>query len=281
MITYLNGTYGKLESVSINPDDRGFLMADGIYEVVRFYRGCPLGMAAHRARLENGARAMRFQRTDFPEFEHVMTQLVTRNGLADEHSATVYFQATRGVAPRSHGFPPPDTPLTTYGFARPFRRHAAEIADGAGAITLEDDRWAHCDIKSIALLPNTLAHQKARDAGAIEALFVRNGEVQEGTHSNVMICTAGGVRTPPLSNTLLAGVTRRLVLDLADELGLPCAEAPVTRAELVAADEVFLVGTTVEITPVVRVDDHAIGNGLPGPVTRALQERFFALVDAL
>ena len=281
MITYLNGTYGKLESVSINPNDRGFLMADGIYEVVRFYRGRPLGMAAHRARLESGARAMRFQRTAFHEFEDVMMQLLTRNGLADEDSATVYFQVTRGVAPRSHSFPPPDTALTTYGFAKRFQRHETEIADGASAITLDDDRWSHCDIKSIALLPNTLAHQKAREAGAVEALFVRNGAVQEGTHCNVMICREGRVRTPPLSNTILAGVTRGLVLELARELGIPCDEAPVTAAELFEADEVFLVGTTVEITPIVVVDGHTIADGRPGPLTRKLQERFFAQVDGL
>ncbi|MEJ2383661.1 MAG: aminotransferase class IV [Xanthomonadales bacterium] len=281
MITCLNGTFGDLENTFISPNDRGFLMADGIYEVVRFYRGRPLALDAHRARLERGARALRFPRCDFPEFEDVMTQLVRRNGLEREASATAYFQVTRGVAPRSHSFPPPDTSLTTYGFARRFQRHEDEIANGANAMTHDDDRWAHCDIKTIALLPNTLAHQRARDAGAVEALFIRDGELQEGTHSNVMIGANGRLRTPPLSPALLAGVTRERVLGLAAELGMPCDEAPVSRADLFAADEVMLVGTTVEITPVVRIDGQTIGDGKPGALTRELQDRFLAMVDRL
>ncbi|MEJ2401533.1 MAG: aminotransferase class IV [Xanthomonadales bacterium] len=281
MITYLNGTFGELEDTAISPDDRGFLMADGLYEVVRFYRGRPLGMAAHRARLEAGARSLRFPQTEFPGFDALMMQLIERNGLGAEDSATAYLQVTRGVAPRSHSFPPRDTPLTIYGFARRFRRHEDEIADGAAAITQEDDRWAHCDIKTIALLPNTLAHQKAREAGAVEALFIRDGALQEGTHCNVMICREGRVRTPPLSHTILAGVTRELVLELARKLGIPSDEAPVTVEELFDADEVFLVGTTVEITPIVVVDAKTIADGRPGPLTRALQKRFFARVDRL
>jgi len=281
MITYLDGTFDDLANTTISPNDRGFLMADGIYEVVRFYRGRPLGMDAHRARLEQGARAMRFPRADFPGFADLMTQLIARNDLLAEDSATAYLQVTRGVAPRSHSFPPAATPLTVYGFARPFQRHDREIADGAAAITHDDDRWAHCDIKTIALLPNTLAHQNAREAGAVEALFVRNGAVQEGTHCNVMICREGRVRTPPLSNTILAGVTRGLVLELARALGIPSDEAPVTVEELFDADEVFLVGTTVEITPIVVVDGKTIADGRPGPLTRKLQERFFARVDRL
>lgn len=278
MIAYLNGQYLEKEKICISPDDRGFLFADGLYEVVRFYHGKPFGLEGHQQRLENGAQALRFNRTSFPEFTEVMTRLIEENGLDQKPSAIVYFQVTRGVAPRSHRFPPKETPLTIYAFAREFQSAKEEQEQGAKAILVDDDRWGHCDLKTIALLPNTLAHQKARDAGAVEALFVRDGSVQEGTHSNLMMVQDGQLFTPPLTRFVLPGITRQAILEIARRENIPVVEQPITSEQLKAADEVMIVGTTVEVTPIVQIDNQTIANGKPGPITQRLQQDYWRLV---
>jgi len=279
MIAYFNGQYLEKDKITVSPDDRGFLFSDGIYEVVRFYKGKPFRLDEHQKRLEQGARALRFNRDSFPEFLEIAHQLQTKNNLLSTKSAIVYFQITRGAAPRSHSFPKKETPLTVYSFIREFPGNIEEQENGAHAITVTDIRWAHCDIKSISLLANTLAHQAARDRGAIEALFIRDDAVQEGSHSNICIYAEGKVKTPPISNFILEGITRRAVLELCHTLRIPQSEEPIRREDLYKAEEVFIVGTTVEITPIVRIDDKDIGNKKPGSITRRLQEVFRELVN--
>ncbi len=274
MIAYFNGKFLPQEKVCISANDRGFLFADGLYEVVRFYAGRPFRLNAHQQRLEEGARVLRFTRTEFPEFETVALNLIQKNDLQQEESAIVYFQVTRGVAVRSHRFPPPETPLTVYAFARPFRSAIEEQTQGAKAILVDDERWANCYLKTIALLPNTLAHQKARETGAAEALFVRDGFVQEGTHSNLIMVKDGQVYTPPLTRFVLPGITRQVVMELCQKLKLPFEELPISKEALLMADEVMIVGTTVEITPIVQIDDQNIGSGKPGEITKKLQKEF-------
>ncbi|MBN2208037.1 MAG: D-amino-acid transaminase [Candidatus Coatesbacteria bacterium] len=273
MIAYFNGELFAKDKVRISPDDRGFLFADGIYEAVRSFHGKLFRTRDHIQRLERSAREMRFERTEFGELAEVAERLIAENNLL-EGSAFVYIQVTRGAAPRSHKFPPKDTALTVYADARPFPSNDAELESGASAILAPDIRWARCDIKTVALLPNTLAHQRAREAGAVEAIFVRNGAVQEGTHSNVFIVSKGELLTPPLCNYILAGITRQAVLEICEKLSIPCRSCTIFEEDLREAEEMFIAGTTVDITPIVCLDGRKIGPGTPGPVTRRLQNAY-------
>ena len=273
MIGYLNGQYLPQENIFISPEDRGFLFADGIYEVIRSYSGRLFRAKAHLDRLSQGARALEFNHTDFSYFEPVCERLIRENGLT-QGDAVIYMQVTRGVAPRSHAFPPIETPLTVYAIAKAFQSHRQEAETGIRVILVPDQRWARCDIKTIGLLANTLAHQRARKSHATEGLFVRDGAVMEGTHSNVMAVFDGKVITPPRTNYMLAGITREFVLSLCGELSIPFSEAPLYESGIMNADELMIVGTTVEVTPVIAINGEDIGSGMPGPITRKLQKAF-------
>ena len=264
------------EGVAISPDDRGFLFADGLYEVMRSYEGRIFRAPEHIERLNFGARELRFNQTDFAYLIEVAEKLIHDNNLT-RGDALIYIQVTRGAAPRQHRFPPTDTPLTVYASARPFTSKLEEQNNGINVILVPDGRWGRTNIKTVGLLPNVLAHQEALDRGAVEAIFVRDGSLMEGTHSNIFAVQGGEVITPPLSNHILSGITRRAVLELCDELSIPRAERPISEDEGLKADELFVTGTTVEMTPVVRMDDNPVGSGAPGAVTRRLQEAFRAM----
>jgi len=270
MIAYFNGRYLDRDEVAVSPDDRGFLFADGLYEVIRSYEGRLFETAAHLERLARGARDLRFRETDFGDLTEVAETLVAGNGLV-EGDATVYLQVTRGVAPRTHRFPPEGTPLTVFASARPFTPHVEEMEHGVEVILVPDRRWARCDLKTIGLLPNVLAHQEAMDAGASEALFLREGVLTEGTHSNVLAVLGGEVVTPPLTGAILGGITRAVVLELCRELHVPVREEPLPVERAERAEEVMIVGTTVEVTPVLRFLNGGFKAAGPGPVTRRLQ----------
>ena len=273
MIGYLNGQYLPQENIVISPEDRGFLFADGIYEVIRSYSGRLFRATAHLDRLSHGARALQFNHTDFSYLEAVCEKLIQDNQLT-QGDAVIYLQVTRGVAPRSHAFPPIETPLTVYATAKPFQPQRQESENGIRVILVPDQRWARCDIKTIGLLANTLAHQRARKSHATEGLFVRDGVVMEGTHSNVMAVFDGKVITPPRTNYILAGITREFVLGLCGELSIPFSETPLYESDILNADELMIVGTTVEVTPVVAINGENIGSGVPGPLIRKLQTAF-------
>lgn len=272
-IAYYNGAFLDKKEIHIDPDDRGFLFADGIYEVIRAYNGRFFRIGDHIRRLHYGAEAMRFDRQQIPDLSDIAGELLSRNGLTHDCDAIIYLQITRGAAPRGHAFPAPETPLTVYAYARRFESNLNEQNKGVKAITVPDQRWARCDIKSIALLPNILANQKAHESGAKEAIFIRDGVVQECSHSNIFLMQNGIVKTPPLSNFVLAGVTRQSVLDLCKEQALETQETPVFLDDLFFADEVSIAGTTLEITPVFEIDGKPIGNG-PGRITQKLQKAF-------
>jgi D-alanine transaminase len=207
------------------------------------------------------------------EISAIADRLFEQNSVP-QNDFRLYVQITRGVAPRRHAFPPPDTPPTIYCEVGPLPTHPEDQEEGAAAITTADQRWARCDIKSIALLPNVLANQRAVEAGAREAIFVKDGMVTEGTHNSVLGVVDGIVRTAPLSNQILASITRGVVLDICDDVGVPVAAFPMTEAEMRGAEELFLAGTTAEVTPVVQLDGRPISDGKPGPVTRRLQHAF-------
>lgn len=275
-IGFLNGRFMPLEQTLVSVEDRGFQFGDGVYEVIRTYQGIPFQLEAHLARLERSAKAiglaMPYQARDWRGF---VAEGIKQGGYED---SKVYIQVTRGVAPRDHAFPVAATPtaIMTVRAMKPL--DATLRATGVGVITLEDPRWGRCDIKSVNLLPNVMAKQRAKEAGVFEAIFVRDGLVTEGAVSNVMVVRAGVLLTAPEGERILSGVTRALVLDLARKEGLAVEERSVSRDDMQTADELLLTGTTVEVLPVVRVDGKPIGTGQPGPVTQRLYARFMETV---
>lgn len=280
MIAYFNGKFLPKDQIHVSPDDRGFLFADGAYEVIRCYQGKLFMAEAHLQRLKRSLEQLRINFADTEQLLPIATKLIAENGLINGQ-ATVYIQVTRGAAPRTHRFPAKETPATVYLAASHFQPHQNELDHGTKIILVSDTRWSRCDIKSIALLPNILAHQLAIDRGATEAVFVRDGCVTEGTHTNVAAIFNGTFVTAPVSNYILSGITRQIVIELCGRLGIPVKEFPILEAELYQADELMLIGTTVEITPVVQVEDRLVANGKPGLITQKLQRSFYELIARL
>lgn len=272
MITYFNGTFQPKDSVRIAPDDRGFLLGDGVYEVARTYHGRLFALDQHLARLRYSLAELRIGGVKVDELAAVSRELLRQNGL-ETGNALVYLQVTRGAAPRTHAFPAGPVPPTVYGYATPIVPKFDPDA-GVAAITVPDTRWARCDIKTISLVANCLANQQAQEEGAFEALLVRDGVVLEGSHTSLFAVIGGEVRTAPLNNYVLPGITREAVLRVCRAAGLPARETPVFLSHLRQAEEVFLAGTTAEVLGVVRIDGRPVGTGRPGPVTRRLLDLF-------
>ncbi|GAB6053621.1 D-amino-acid transaminase [Magnetospira thiophila] len=274
-LAYVNGSYLPHGLATVHIEDRGYQFADGVYEVIAVQDGRQVEAARHYRRLDHSLSALSLswpmsQRA----LEFIVTTLIRRNGL---RHGFVYMQITRGVAPRDHAFPSPaprPSLVLTTKRTKPFDPHAA----GRGvAIRLTPDlRWARCDIKSIGLLPNVLAKQEALNAGAFDAWLVDDaGMITEGTASNAWIVTGDGVLVTRHANlNILNGITRLGVLDVARELGIPFEERAFSVEECRKAREAFLTSSTNWVRPVVRVDDAAVSDGQPGPLTRRLLERY-------
>lgn len=272
MIVYLNGEFLPREQAKISPDDRGFQFADAIYEVVRFHRGRGYHLGEHLSRMREGLDAIRIAAS--PDFyPDVARRLLAENGLLDD-DAIVYAQVSRGASPRSHGFPPADTPPTVYAFAR--RSDPAPPASGGRAILAPDERWSRCDIKSVMLLPNTLAYQRAREAGVMDAILVRDGLALEGTKANLFVVSEGRLRTAPNGPRILPGVTRAAAIHAARGMGLAVEESVFTVEELFTADEVFFASTTLWTYPVIEVNGRTAGGGRPGPIAARLREALYS-----
>jgi len=273
MIVYINGEYLPEEEACVSTTDRGFIFGDGIYEVVRAVDGTFFAWDAHLRRMIEGLEGIRINIDDFDEGEirTISERLLGRNHLTEGH-ANVYIQVTRGCAPRTHSFPVPSGQVTTFLAATPFLTPTELRRDGAAAILHPDVRWTRCDLKTLNLLPNILAKQKAVDAGAFEAILVRQGVITEGASTNVFAVCDGVLRTYPASNYILVGVTRAVVCDLARDAGIPVEEKPILWEEVFDVDELFLTGTTTDVQPIVELDGRRIAAGRPGPVTRRLQE---------
>ena len=282
MHVYLNGHYIAARDASISPLDRGFLFGDGIYEVVRALDGRLIEAERHWKRLARSLRETRIERPlalGDDAVSDLALRLLEENGLTQGH-ALVYLEVTRGsVSPRTHHFPPTGTAPTVFASAAAFTPFDGQRISGVPVILAPDERWARCDIKSVNLLPNAMAKQRAVEAGAWETVFVRDGRITEGTSSNCFAVIAGELRTHPATNAILGGITRDVTLDRARALGIPVAERALTVAELETAEEAFLTSTTNDVMPVVRVDGERIGSGEPGEVTKriseALRERLF------
>jgi D-alanine transaminase len=274
MIVYLNGDYLPQPEARVSVEDRGFLFADGVYEVARIYEGHIFLLERHLERLRFGLGELRIRDDVVSQIPGIAARLLDQNNL-HTGDATLYIQITRGAAPRAHAFPPLDTPPTTFLIAKPFRNHPASCwQQGVPTVTVADTRWSRCDIKSIALLPNVLANQQAKEAGAFEALFVRDAAIIEGSHSNLFGVLDNELITYPSSGHILTGITRLLVMEKARSLGLPVREAPIPLARLAELQELFLSGTTTEIMPVVSVDGSPVAQRRPGPITQRLRDLF-------
>src|SRR5512132_631059 len=278
-IAYVNGRYVPHRDARVHVEDRGYQFADGVYEVIAVNHGRPIDEAAH---LERMGRSLAELGISWPmsraSLHVVMREMIRRNRLAGLGS--IYMQVTRGVAPRNHAFPSRAEPVLvmTARILPPFDQAAQR---GVRVITLADIRWKRPDIKSVSLLPNVLAKQRAIEAGAYEAWMIDDeGMITEGTASNAWIVTKDGeLVTRATDHSILSGITRGAVLRLAREHGLRAVERPFSLEEARAAIEAFLTSTTASVKPVVRIDDLAIGAGAIGPLTSRLLALYVARVE--
>jgi len=276
---YLNGEFVPHERAVVSVDDRGFIFGDGIYEGLRAVDGRIFEWQAHTERMVDGLTGIRidFSAERVAALHGVCEHLLRDNDLTTG-DALLYLQVTRGAAPRTHSFPPPGTPPTVFASASRLQRRRDHQRDGVKAITHDDLRWARCDWKVINLLGSILARQAALDAGAFEAVLVRDGVVTEGAASTIFAVVDGVLRTHPLGHRILPSVTRKVVMSLIDQLRLPVREEAVTVSELRHASELLLCSTANNVTPLIALDGAPVGTGTPGPLTVELRESLDTLL---
>ena len=269
---YLNGEFLPIAEARVPVLDRGFIFGDGVYEVVPVYGRVPFRWDQHRARLSRSLERIRIaDPMDGEGWRALVDALVARHPWDDQF---VYLQVTRGVAKRDHAFPAGIAP-TVFGMSSPLAPVPAEMVErGVPAITLPDERWLNCDVKSTSLLGNVLAKQAAVDAGAFECVMFRDGLLTEGSSSNIWVVSEGRVLAPPPDRRILQGVRYGLLESLATDEGLPFELRPITRAEVDAADELMLTSATREVLPITRLDGRPVGDGVPGPVFRRLHAAY-------
>jgi len=277
-IVWLNGNWLPYPEAHIAIEDRGFLLADGVYEVVRYYSGRGFKLDRHMARLARSCAALEislpYREADLASLTN---EIVARNRLSD---GTVYIQITRGAGPRVHHFPG-DIPPTTLMLANAINPlPAAYWTEGVACISVPDERWARCYIKSISLLPNVLAKEQARRGGCYEAIFIRDGFLTEGSSSNILCVRNGVLITPPLTNYILPGISRAMALEVAADLSIPVRLEAVSLNDLRHCDEIMVASTRAEVLPVVRLDGQPVGNGKPGPIQARLYEGFQRLTHS-
>ncbi len=277
-IAYVNGRYGPVEQAAVAVEDRGFQFADGAYEVIAFLNGRPLDWDRHIWRLRRSLAALFIEGlASDAALAAITRRLIRQSRTAD---GTLYIQVTRGLAPRNHGFPSGIAPTLVMIVRRfDFHLRQRQLETGVTAMTLPDERRRRSDIKGTALLPAVLAKQEATEAGAFEAILIRDGHVTEGASTNVfLVDSAGAVITHPLASDILAGISRQALLEEAAALGIAVIERPAAEEELHQASELFLTSTTAPILPVVTLDGAPVGTGTPGPQTKRLAERIWARI---
>ena len=279
MKAYLNGQFLPLSEARISPLDRGFLYSDGVYEVIPVYSRCPFRIDEHLRRLQDSLDGIRLPNPHSnAEWKAIILRLIAETEFADQ---TVYIQATRGAdVKRDPCFPPGVTP-TVFLFSAPLVGPSAAVREkGVAAITAPDIRWARCDIKTVALLPNVLTRQLSADIGAAETIMLRDGFLTEGSSTNVFVVHDGVILTPPQDHRILPGITCDVVLELAEKHNAPFEVRPVSEEELRSADELWLTSSTKEVLAVVTLDGRPVGRGenagKPGPVTKRMHDWFCA-----
>lgn len=264
---YLNGEFLPLDQAKVSVLDRGFIFGDGVYEVIPVYGGQLFRLNQHLQRLDHSLAGIQLDNPlAYDQWNSILEELVERNATEVYGDQSVYLQVTRGVAKRDHAFPKGVAP-TVFAMSNPLAPLPVSLAaEGIAAITLDDIRWRYCNIKAITLLPNILLRQQALDANAAEAILISNGEVTEGAASNLFIVKDNILITPPKGPRLLPGITRDLILELAETHGIACREGAIRENELREADEMWLTSSTKEILPVTRLDGKAVSGGKPGPM---------------
>jgi D-alanine transaminase len=273
---YLNGTFIPHEKACISPDDRGFYFADGVYEVIKYYKGRSFCFSDHLLRLKHSISETRIRFKAFDHLEDIGNELIHLNRMENEY-AGIYLQITRGAAPRMHRFPGAETDPTVYMNVSPMPPFIHHLAFGIKVILREDIRWHRCDIKSVMLLPNVMMIQDAVENGARECFFVRNGFFTECAHSNIFGIKNSAVYTHPDSNLILPGITKKVILQVCAMLGIPFREEPIRADDFPGFDEFFISGTGNEVMPVIRIENSAVGDGRPGLITRQIQREFLRM----
>lgn len=261
---YLNGRFQAPDEAQVSAFDRGFIFGDGIYEVLPVYGGRPFRWPHHLERLNNSLSAIGLGNPQAPAaWQALISELITREGGGD---LSIYIQITRGPAPRDHAFPAHPAP-TVFAYAQTLKDIPQEtLRQGVTAVTLDDIRWSRCDIKAVALLANVLLRQEATEKGATEAILVRNGTVTEGSASNIFAVIDGKLVTAPKGRFILPGITRDLILELAQTHKVDWEERMLDSGELDHAQEVWMTSSTKEIMPIVRINGEPVGTGEAGPV---------------
>lgn len=275
-IVYLNGIFQPLDQAKVSVMDRGFLLGDGVYEVIPIYNRKLFRSTPHLKRLENSLNAIKLPLAmPFTEWEKIFEELITRNSYT-ENDLMIYLQVTRGITDkRSFHFSQTVTP-TIFVRCTPIVTKSYEtLAKGGAAITLPDMRWENCYIKAITLLPGVLATQLAKENDADEAILIRNGYALEGASSNLFIVKNDLIITPQLTHQILAGVTRELVLEMLQQQQIPYEERPIRVTELQEADEIWMTGSTREILPIIQLNGAPVGKGVTGSRWHEVAEHYF------
>jgi len=273
---YLNGEYLPLAEAKVSVLDRGFLFGDGIYEVIPAYAGRLFRLEDHIARLNNSLSGIRLDlNKTVAEWQAIFQPL-----LESDKDQYIYLQITRGYAPkRDHGFPEQAVP-TVFAMCSEIKPFAGRLS-GIKAVTLDDNRWQLCNIKAITLLGNILLRQEALDQDCAEAILVKNGYVVEGAASNLFAVIDGELITPPKTNEILPGITRDVILELAQANNIPCREDIIAEEALQNASEIWVTSSTREIVPVVELNGAAVADGKPGPVWQAMDQLLQAYKKSL
>lgn len=271
-MVFLNGRFVPLEQATVPVLDRGFIFGDGVYELIPVYSRAPFRMDEHLARLERSLAAVRIANPYARDrWRAVIAELVAQQPWGDQG---VYLQVTRGVAKRDHAFPAGVEP-TVFAMSNPLVNPPKELVErGVAAVSAPDNRWLRCDIKSISLIGNVLLRQQSADAGAAETILFRDGILTEASASNVFVAKNGLVLSPPKSNLILPGITYDVVVEIAQQLGMPLEFRDIREAEVRAADEVWVTSSSKEILAVVALDGKPVGEGRPGPLFRRAWEGY-------
>lgn len=279
MIVYINDKYLNEDEALVNANDRGYLLADGVYEGFRIYNGKIFKLQEHKDRFQRSLDELKISYTLTNEIEEIFKNLYTKNSYKNSDELFFYMQITRGVAPRDHGFPNQKMKPGIYAFLKEKKINKDAYNKGVKVCTVPDNRWARCDIKCISLIANCLAKQTALDGGFADGLFVHDGVITEGTSTNVCFVKDNIVYTHAATNRILSGVTRNFVLDLCKENNIKVVEFPITVDKIPSIDEAFLTGTTGEITPITKINDISIANGKVGKITKELQKYYKEYLD--
>lgn len=275
-IVFLNGTFIPFAEACISPDDRGFYFADGVYEVIKYYRGKAFCFGDHILRLKHSISETRIGFDGFDRIEKKGNELIQQNRMEKEY-VCIYLQITRGASPRTHRFPGAETDPTVYMNTYPMPPFISRLNCGIKVIMREDIRWHRCDIKSIMLLPNVLMIEEAVRNGAEECFFIRDGFFTECAHSNLFGIKGGTVYTHPDSSRILPGITKKVILQICIHLGITVREEPIRADEFSDYDEFFITGTGNEVMPVIEIETKKIRDGKPGQITRRIQQEFFRM----